>query len=315
MIVFGPVPSRRLGRSLGINNIPVKHCTYSCAYCQVGVTPFVQAGRRAFYDPREIVGAVARKVGECRAAGLGIDYLTFVPDGEPTLDVNLGAEIRALKPLGIPVAVISNAALLSLPVVRAALAGADLVSVKVDAAREAAWRRINRPHRALDLDEILRGIRDFADAYAGTLITETMLVDGINDDPGNVEAVAAFLERVAPHRAYLAVPIRPPADASVRPPDEAALVRAHEIVSRRVPSVELMLTGETGLFDRTGDPTEDLLAILAVHPMRDEEVSDYLEEAGADWNLVDRLVRTGHVAAVEYRGALFLVRRAEDAAA
>jgi wyosine [tRNA(Phe)-imidazoG37] synthetase (radical SAM superfamily) len=315
MIAFGPVPSRRLGRSLGINNIPAKHCTYSCLYCQAGRTPEPEVCRRVFLDPGEVVGAVTQKVEAFRAAGHGIDYLTFVPDGEPTLDANLGAEIAALKPLGIRIAVISNGTLLGLPDVRADLAGADLVSVKVDAVRETTRRAVNRPHPALDLGATLRGIMDFAARYGGELITETMLVRGINDGPEDVEAVAAFLERLAPRRAWLTVPVRPPAEPMARPPGEAALVRAHEIVRRHLPEVGLLTAGEEGPFGRTGDPAEDLLAILAVHPMRVASVGRYLEEAGADWDLVHRLVREERAVMVAYRGVLFLARRGESLAA
>jgi wyosine [tRNA(Phe)-imidazoG37] synthetase (radical SAM superfamily) len=108
MRAFGPVPSRRLGRSLGINNIPPKACTYSCVYCQVGRTSEMQVERRSFYDPEEVVQDVWDRVQRSTEAGETIDYLTFVPDGEPTLDVHLGREIELLKPLGIPIAVITN---------------------------------------------------------------------------------------------------------------------------------------------------------------------------------------------------------------
>ena len=112
MIAFGPVPSRRLGRSLGVNNIPAKHCSYSCIYCQIGPTSASLVARREFFPADEVVQAVRRKVAECRAAGHGIDFITFVPDGEPTLDASLGEEIGALKGLGVRVAVITNGSLL-----------------------------------------------------------------------------------------------------------------------------------------------------------------------------------------------------------
>ncbi len=124
-IVFGPVPSRRLGRSLGINNIPPKHCSYSCIYCQVGPTAVPEIVPRAFYSPEEIVRQVARRLETARAQGEAVDYLTFVPDGEPTLDAHLAVAIDALKPLGLPVAVISNASLIWRPEVREILTHAD----------------------------------------------------------------------------------------------------------------------------------------------------------------------------------------------
>ena len=112
MIAFRPVPSRRLGRSLGINNIPAKICSYSCAYCQVGRTLQMELKRRSFYSPQEIYQEVLEKVNRSESMGQAIDYLTFVPDGEPTLDINLGQEIDMLRSLGIRIAVISNASLI-----------------------------------------------------------------------------------------------------------------------------------------------------------------------------------------------------------
>jgi wyosine [tRNA(Phe)-imidazoG37] synthetase (radical SAM superfamily) len=136
MIAFGPVPSRRLGRSLGINNIPPKICTYSCVYCQVGRTHKLQVERRPFYEPQEVLRDVRAKVEKAREAGEPIEYLTFVPDGEPTLDVHLGQEIELLRPLGLPIAVISNTSLIWRQDVREDLMGADWVSLKVDAVEE-----------------------------------------------------------------------------------------------------------------------------------------------------------------------------------
>jgi wyosine [tRNA(Phe)-imidazoG37] synthetase (radical SAM superfamily) len=145
MIAFGPVPSRRLGRSLGINNILPKICTYSCVYCQLGRTLKMQVQRQAFYEPGEIWSAVSDKVEKVRETGEAIDYMAFVPDGEPTLDINLGREIELLKRLSLPVAVITNASLIWRQDVRTDLMAADWVSLKVDAvgggstAPTAAW--------------------------------------------------------------------------------------------------------------------------------------------------------------------------------
>jgi len=201
-IVFGPVPSRRLG--LGINNIPPKICTYACVYCQLGRTLTMRVDRQAFYDQDEVIRAVREKVAEARAHGELIDYLTFVPDGEPTLDLNLAAEISALRELQIPIAVISNASLIWREDVRNDLMGADWVSLKVDAVQAPIWRRINRPHGKLDLHKILNGVRTFAGAFEGELATETMLVKDVNDDEASIREIASFLGEVQPAVAYIA---------------------------------------------------------------------------------------------------------------
>ena len=131
-VVFGPIPSRRLGRSLGVNNIPPKICSYSCVYCQVGLTDSMSIQRKEFYPPTEIVNEILEKVEQLKKSDETIDYISFVPDGEPTLDVNLGKEIQLIKPLGINVAVITNSSLLWDKDVRDDLILADWVSVKID---------------------------------------------------------------------------------------------------------------------------------------------------------------------------------------
>ncbi|MFC2037916.1 radical SAM protein, partial [Chloroflexota bacterium] len=206
MITFGPVPSRRLGRSLGINNIPPKLCTYACVYCQLGRTTKMQVERRAFYEPDDILCGVQEKVAITKEAGKSIDYLTFVPDGEPTLDIHLGQEIELLRPLGLPIAVITNASLIWRQDVREDLLGADWVSLKVDAVEEEIWQRVSRPHGRLKLASILEGALEFAEVYGGELVTETMLVAGINDSEEHLRAIAGFFARLQTATAYLAIP-------------------------------------------------------------------------------------------------------------
>lgn len=309
MIAFGPVPSRRLGRSLGINNIPPKVCTYSCVYCQLGRTLKMQVQRQAFYEPQEILFGVQDKVEKVREAGEAIDYLTFVSDGEPTLDINLEREIQLLKQLNLPVAVITNASLIWRPDVRQDLMGADWVSLKVDAVDKAVWRRIDRPHGSLELSSILEGVLAFAKEYRGELVTETMLVAGINDGEGHLKTLAGFLTRLQPDRAYLSVPTRPPAEPWVQAPDEQAVNRAYHIVGKKVEQVEYLIGYEGNAFAFTGNAEEDLLSITAVHPMREDAVSTFLTRAGANWAVVQRLVAEGEIVEAEHGGHTFYLRR------
>ncbi len=308
-IAFGPVPSRRLGRSLGINNIPPKICSYACVYCQLGRTITMQVERSHFYGPDRIREEVSRQVEAAESRGEPIDYLTFVPDGEPTLDADLGEEIRALKGLGIPIAVITNSSLIWREDVRAELAGADWVSLKVDAACEDIWRRIDRPHKSLSLPEILVGGREFSAHFSGALVTETMLVAGLNDGPSHLEGLAALLAELGPRISYLAIPTRPPAEAWVHPPEEEGLNRAFQILRGRLPRVEYLIGYEGSAFAFTGDVEEDLLSITAVHPMREDAVRELLGKAGADWSVVERLIRSGALREVEYGGRKFYLRR------
>jgi wyosine [tRNA(Phe)-imidazoG37] synthetase (radical SAM superfamily) len=309
MIAFGPVPSRRLGRSLGINHIPPKRCTYSCVYCQIGRTSHMQVARQTFYSPAEIVAAVREQVDRVRARGEAIDYLAFVPDGEPTLDANLGRAIEGLRPLGLPIAVISNASLLSRQDVQADLLRADWVSLKVDAVDEQAWRHVDRPRGSLDLTAILEGALAFARPFRGTLVTETMLVAGVNDGAAQIEDVARYLGELRPATAYMAVPTRPPAEEWVRAPDEQVLNRAYQIMSEHVAHVEYLIGYEGDAFASTGDVEADLLSITAVHPMREDAARAFLARAGAGQETIARLVAEGRLVEAAYGEHRFYVRR------
>lgn len=309
MKVFGPVPSRRLGRSVGINNIPAKVCTYSCVYCQLGRTLRMEVKRTLFYEPREILQETEEKVAKTREIGLRIDYLTFVADGEPTLDVNLGREIDMLRPLGFKVAVITNGSLISREDVREELAKADWVSLKVDCTREDVWRRINRPQPTLQLPAILEGMLDFARFFKGELVTETMLVRGLNNKTGQVRELAEFLAQLQPTKAFLSVPTRPPAERWAEPPNEAVVNEVYQIFTDHLSSVECLTGYETTDFSLTGDPAEDILSITAVHPMREEAVEKLLEQAGADWSIVEGLIRQGRLIELDYHDRKFYIKK------
>jgi len=308
MIAYGPVPSRRLGQSLGINNIPPKACTYSCAYCQIGRTTDVEVNRRVFYQPGQVLEAVRSKVEKAREAGERIDYLTFVPDGEPTIDLNLGDEIDRLKDLGTRIAVITNASLIWRPDVQEDLRKADWLSLKVDTAREDTWRRVNRPHRALELDAILDGLTEFARNFEGELTIETMLIGGINDSTEQAEEMADFLVGVAPEKAYIAIPTRPPAEKWAQSPTEEALNSFYQVIRASVERTEYLIGYEGDAFAFTGSAEEDLLSITAVHPMREEAVDKLLSRAGADWSVADDLVKQGELTATEYKGNTYFLR-------
>jgi wyosine [tRNA(Phe)-imidazoG37] synthetase (radical SAM superfamily) len=307
-IAFGPVPSRRLGRSLGINNIPPKICSYSCIYCQVGVTDTKECEPRPFYPPHRVLEEVSEHLAAVRARGEPIDFLTFVPDGEPTLDSALGETIRLLTPLRIPIAVISNGTLLDRPEVQAALHLADWVSVKVDAVTETIWRRVNHPHPGLQLEVILEGIRSFAADFDGDLCTETMLVSGVNDSPGSLTPVAAYLAGLDARTSYLSIPTRPPALPGVRAPTERSLNRAYQLLAAELPRVEYLIGDEGEDFATTGDVGNDILATTAVHPLRESAVAAMLEKSHAPWRVVNELLSSGVVRRVEYRGERYYLR-------
>jgi wyosine [tRNA(Phe)-imidazoG37] synthetase (radical SAM superfamily) len=309
MIVFGPVPSRRLGRSLGINNIPPKVCSYSCIYCQVGRTMNLQANRQVFYNPPDIFQAVQAMIEKAWEAGEPIDYLTFVPDGEPTLDLNLGKEIELLKKLGIRIAVITNASLIWDPGVREDLFPADWVSLKVDSLREDMWRKINRPHRTLKLSAILEGMFDFAAAFQGCLVTETMLVQGLNVSEEDCEKTAGFLTQLKPAMSYLSIPIRPPAEKWVRFPSVATLNQTYQIFKSKLIHVELLTGYEGDSFSFMENAEESLLSITSVHPMREDAVREFLSKSDSDWSMIDKLIAQGKLIETLYEGEKYYLRK------
>ena len=309
MIAFGPVPSRRLGRSVGINNIPPKICSYSCVYCQLGRTIKMGVKREEFYEPDALFKEVKNKLKEAEERKERIDYLTFVPDGEPTLDINLGEEIRKLKEFDIKVAVITNASLIWRDDVMDDLRDADWVSVKIDALDEGVWRRINRPHPSLDIGEIKRGIVRFRETFHGIFCTETMLVKGLNDDEKNLKTIAGFISKLSPDKGYISIPIRPPAEKWVRAPDEKNLNKAYQLFREKNIDVELLIGYEGNAFAFTGDVEQDILGITSVHPMREDAVKEFLGRAGSHWSVIEDLLERGDLRETVYKGKRFYLRR------
>jgi wyosine [tRNA(Phe)-imidazoG37] synthetase (radical SAM superfamily) len=307
-LIFGPVPSRRLGRSLGVGNVTRKACSYSCVYCQVGRTEQREIQPRTFHPPDVLIAAVEERLQRLRCRGEGVDFLTFVAEGEPTLDAQLAGAIEGLRCFGLPVAVISNASLLRREEVRRALALADWVSLKVDAADEATWRKVNRPHPDLDLRALVDGMLEFAAEYRGTLATETLLVQGLNDGDACVESTVALIARLRPAIAYVALPTRPPAEPWVRPATAEAVNRCYQRCAAVVPRVELLTEFEGLGFGSTAGPAEDLLANAAVHPMREDAALALLARGGADRSVLDRLVAEARLHPVSWAGHTFFVR-------
>ena len=309
LIAFGPVPSRRLGRSLGINNIPSKICTYSCIYCQLGKTLKMQIERQQFYKPEKIFNTVKDKVKKTKEKKESIDYLTFVSDGEPTLDSDLGKKISLLKELAIKIAVITNASLLWKKDVRNQLSFADWVSLKIDTVDSKIWRKINKPNYNLIFEKILDGISNFSLSFKGVLTTETMLIKNVNDKTRTIEDTANFVSRLNPTKSYLSIPTRPPVESWVKPASEFDLNKAYQIFKKSNINVEYLIGYEGNDFGYTGDIETDLLSIASVHPIRKDGIIRLLKKAEKNWSVVDKLLREDRLIEVEYNGRRFYVRR------
>jgi wyosine [tRNA(Phe)-imidazoG37] synthetase (radical SAM superfamily) len=236
------------------------------------------------------------------------DYLTFVANGEPTLDINLGREIKLLKKSGIPIAVITNSSLMHHKHVQDDLMEADWVSVKVDAIDVTVWEKINRPLAGMDFEKILVGLRSFASRYKGKLNTETMLVQGYNDMTSQLKQSAAFIAMLKPQKVYLSIPTRPPAVRAIKPVQEEKLTEAWQIYQEAGLTAELLTGFEGTDAGSTGNAYEDILNIAAVHPLREDIITKILEKTKTSPVLIDSLVRQGLIKGTKYRGKIYYVR-------
>lgn len=310
MIVFGPVPSRRLGKSLGINNIPPKHCTYNCIYCQVGKTSSSNLilSRKYFYETEWLTAEVFKKINELNPKKIHFDYLTFVPDGEPTLDINLGEEIRILKEAGHKVAVITNASLLWKSEVQKDLMKADYISAKVDTVSEIKWRQINRPNNRLNHKSILEGLINFSKVYKGELTTETMIIKGINDGEEDADELLNYLKKVNAEINYLMVPLRPPAEGRVKISEEETIVKIYNRLQNELKKVELLMHPEPDDFSTAGNLENEILKITSVHPMREESLKKLISKNGKKWNIIQKLIDKGNLKEVSYDNQKYFTR-------
>ena len=265
--------------------------------------------RRNFYKPEEVVAAMQAQLNKLNPDPDSIDYLTFVADGEPTLDLNLGNTIQAVGAFGIKVAVITNSSLLWDPQVRKELQNADLVSIKIDAAHERSWRRINRPHPELGLEAIKESLAAFANEYQGKLITETMLLQDLNDGLDEADALAKLLTRLNPACSYLALPTRPPAEKWALPCSTERLTRFYQTLEPAVPNLEYLIGYEGNAFASTGNARDDLLSITAVHPMREDAVAELLKHSAGGMPAVRKLIEQGLLSEVEFGGYRYYLRK------
>ena len=277
--VFGPVPSRRLGKSLGIDPIPLKTCNWNCIYCQLGRTAPLTL-ERGQYIPRHELLAEVKKELVSQDPG-NVDWITFVGSGEPTLNSDLGWMIRQVKAItDIPVAVITNGSLLYLPEVREDLFAADAVLPTLDAGNTWLYRKINRAAPRFTFDNLVEGLCLFQQEYSGKLWIEVMLIQGMNDTPEILQELALVLNTIGPDQVQITLPTRPPAEVWVRPSDAAGLQRAEKILGKVAPVVFQEIT-EVHLAGM-GNLEETLLSVVTRHPMREDELMVLLNRWSAE---------------------------------
>ena len=232
--VFGPVPSRRLGFSLGVDLLKPKTCTMDCVYCELGRTTDKTVTRARFVDPEAVLIELEERLRTCPR----VDFITVSGSGEPTLSIDLGRIIEGIRRTSdAPVAVLTNGSLLGDPAVREELGGAAVVAPSLDAVSPEAFEAVNRPHSVLDPARIVDSLVELKRDFAGEVWLESLFVSGANDCPGEVGRIAAAVAAIGPDRVHVNTIARPPADSAVRPVEAARLA---EISARLGPRAEII---------------------------------------------------------------------------
>jgi wyosine [tRNA(Phe)-imidazoG37] synthetase (radical SAM superfamily) len=297
--VFGPVPSRRLGRSLGVDLVPFKTCTYDCVYCQLGHTTFKTAQRRAWVPVHKVLA-------EVRAAlGSEPEWITLAGSGEPTLHCGLGAVVKGIKQLtSTPVAVLTNGSLFWQPQVRDDLAAADLVMPSLDAPDAALFRRVNRPHHAIGFGRMVDGLGRFRRKFRGLYWLEVFLLDGVTSSDA---------DGIAPDLVQLNTVGRPPAERTAAGVPAQTLERLAGLFSRPVEVIAPLSASPPAQEPRrVGD--EEILELVARRPSTVEQIATGLGIGALDaLHRVEALVAAGVLERKRHEGSVFVAPAAAGA--
>lgn len=288
--LFGPVPSRRLGRSLGIDLVPYKTCSLDCIYCECGPTTHLTSHRKEYIPYQAVCEELDRFI---KTSPLP-DIFTFSGSGEPLLNNRTGDLIKAIKRMApdIPVAVLTNGTLLSDPEVRHSILRADLVLPSLDAATAGVFKRLNRPHPALDIHAIIDGLAQFQQEYTGQIWLEVFIVPGLNDTKAELLAIKNAISEINPNRVQLNTLDRPVQDKNIRAATEKELekiiefwnLKIHTDIIARKHSASPVSPGQSGLESR-------ILSILSRRPCT---VLDLTEITGEHINAINKALRILH---------------------
>jgi len=265
---YGPVPSRRLGRSLGVDLVPLKTCTFNCVYCQLGPEEHTTL-ERADYAP---VAEVVEEVRERLARGPRPDFITLGGSGEPTLHVHFGEVARRIRQsTDVPIALLTNGSLFGLPQVRSACDAVALVLPSLDAGDEETFRRINRPHAGVSLDTLVAGLGQLRRQFDGQVWLEVFIVKGLNSSDGQVRAIRACVDRIRPHRVQVNTAVRPSAESGVKAPSRERLEQIRDMLG---PNAEIIAAGAFPARGPAGSAQcEDVLAMLGRRPCTVKDVA------------------------------------------
>ena len=290
--VYGPVPSRRLGLSLGVDVVPFKTCTLDCVYCQLGVTTAHTVDRQPFTPIESVAADVATALRERPTP----DFITISGSGEPTLDSQLGELIDRLRSVThLPIAIITNGTLLWVPEVRADCAKADVVLPSLDAGDPQTFQRVNRPHPDITFERLVSGLSVFRDEYEGQIWLEVFIVKGITDNEAAVRAIASVVAEVQPNRVQLNTAVRPAAEAEVKP---VSAERLKELATLFDPPAEVVADFQAPHQpSRQAARSEVILEMLSRRPATVEDLAAGLGlHANEVVKLVDELRKSGAVA-------------------
>jgi len=308
---FGPVPSRRLGMSIGVNVVPRKVCSYNCVYCQLGRTTKLTVERRVYTQTDPVVQAVRDKLAQAPHT----DYVTVVGDGEPTLASNLG-EVRGriASEWSGRTALLTNGSLLWMSEVRSAAAGFDIVLPTISAGDQATFRRLHRPHVSLSFERCVRGLKSFCSEHADKIWAEVMLVREVNDSTRSLRAIGALIKELHPAEVHLTAPIRPPSVSTIQPPMRDSV----ELALSEIPgSVDFTRPEASEMPESRADPVRHLIDIAGTHPLRRAQALDVLANSGMSGReadeALDSLVRSAAVIALDRQGEVFYVRGRQGA--
>ncbi|MCK4624284.1 MAG: radical SAM protein [Phycisphaerae bacterium] len=268
--LYGPVPSRRLGRSLGLDLVPFKVCPFDCVYCQLGRTTIHTLRRDVYVPTDEILAELADKL----ASGLVCDYITLAGSGEPTLHKDLGRIVSAVKEMtDIPLAVITNSALLPEPEVRSALAQVNLVVPSLDAGDAETFEKINRPCAGITFESLVGGLKDFGREFDGRMSLEVFLVAGINDSESQVRKIKAIIDEIGFDHIEINTATRPPAEEYARAVDAERLDHLCKILG---PNTSVIATHALPAERAGAVSRDDILAMLARRPCTIDDVAEGL---------------------------------------
>lgn len=306
--LFGPVNSRRLGLSQGIDLVPPKICNFNCIYCEIGLTSRLTCERREYIPTADILDEIDASF-EPDGAGPAADVFTITGSGEPTLHRGIGSVIRYLKTLtDKPVAVLTNGSLLHLKEVQHDLMEADIVIPSLDAARPASFRKVNRPAAGIDLDVLIRGLAAFRRGFMGHLWLEILLVCGINDSRQDIVALKNAIKEIDPERIQLNTVARPPLESFAAPVPEKRMAEAAALLADGFAGkVETLFRFSGGTKENFRPAARaEIIQMLKRRPCTALDVCEALNlEQGPVNDILTQLEQTGQVRMVVHNGKAY----------